>query len=64
MINNIVCVFQLFPSHSASCGHRSGFKHTTGSDKILKNDLASQAYRQYIIKNVNIGSVLKDNFSL
>lgn len=58
-----VCI-RAIPITFCSCSHHSGFKYTRDSDKVLKNDYAIQAYRQYIIKDVNIGSVPKGNFSL
>ena len=44
--------------------YNSGLKYTIDVDKVVKNDFANQAYRQYIMKNVNVGSVPRGNFSL
>lgn len=56
-----VCILAI-PITFCSCSHHGGSKYTRDPDKVLKNDYAIQAYRQYIIKNVNIGSVPKGNF--
>lgn len=63
-MNRILFVFWLFPSHSATSVTTVGFKYTTDFDKVLKNNSAIQGYKQYIIKNVNIGSVPEGNFPL